>query len=347
MRAFTFATVTFLALTAVAIFNSTSQEQTYHNRLAVIASQVNSQSTTWKAAAPQRFREQSFEQVKMLMGAKFGGPKLAPVELSLTQTPPPASFDSRTNWASCQSIQEVRDQANCGSCWAFGAVEAMSDRICIHSGKGSKLGQTPQVRISSQDLLTCCSSCGYGCQGGFPSMAWNFWANQGLVTGNAYGDNSMCKPYFLAKCAHHTTSPKYPACPPIPATPSCTNTCNPSYTAKSYSDDKHFGQTPYSVEGESTMMSEISTNGPIEVAFTVYEDFLTYKTGVYQHTSGRMLGGHAVKAIGYGTEGSTKYWIIANSWNETWGDKGFFKILRGSDECGIESSGVAGLPKTA
>jgi len=45
----------------------------------------------------------------------------------------PTEFDSRTAWPKCESIKEVRDQSDCGSCWAFGAAEAMSDRICIHS----------------------------------------------------------------------------------------------------------------------------------------------------------------------------------------------------------------------
>ena len=86
------------------------------------------------------------------------------------------------------------------------------------------------------------------------------------------------------------------------------------------------------------------TNGPIEVAFTVYNDFLTYKSGVYHHASGSALGGHAVKMIGWGVENETPYWIIMNSWNEGWGDNGQFKIRRGNNECGIESQGVAGLP---
>ena len=54
------------------------------------------------------------------------------------------------------------------------------------------------------------------------------------------------------------------------------------------------------------------------------------------------MGGHAVKVLGYGVENGVKYWLCANSWNEEWGDQGYFKILRGNDECGIESEGVAG-----
>ena len=55
----------------------------------------------------------------------------------------------------------------------------------------------------------------------------------------------------------------------------------------------------------------------------------TYKSGVYQHKTGQFLGGHAVKIIGWGVLSGTKYWLVANSWNPTWGDHGFFKILRG------------------
>jgi len=73
--------------------------------------------------------------------------------------------------------------------------------------------------------------------------------------------------------------------------------------------------------------------------------FLTYKSGVYQHTSGGELGGHAVKFLGWGTEQGTPYWLVANSWNPHWGDGGYFKILRGQDECGIEDEVSAGLPK--
>jgi len=87
-------------------------------------------------------------------------------------------------------------------------------------------------------------------------------------------------------------------------------------------------------------------HGPLSVAFTVYADFLSYKSGVYKHTSGSALGGHAVKLVGWGVENGVKYWRIANSWNENWGDKGYFKIIRGVNECGIETrETVAGIPR--
>ena len=73
-------------------------------------------------------------------------------------------------------------------------------------------------------------------------------------------------------------------------------------------------------------------------------DFEAYTGGVYQHTSGKYLGGHAVKMIGWGVDADTgtPYWLCVNSWNYGWGEQGLFRILRGSDECGIESSVVAG-----
>ncbi|KHJ99374.1 hypothetical protein OESDEN_00612, partial [Oesophagostomum dentatum] len=61
------------------------------------------------------------------------------------------------------------------------------------------------------------------------------------------------------------------------------------------------------------------------------------------HTAGKQEGGHAVKIIGWGKENGVPYWLIANSWNTDWGEKGLFRMLRGSNECNIEQSVVAGL----
>lgn len=76
----------------------------------------------------------------------------------------PDTFDARTNWPSCESvINHVRDQSNCGSCWAHGTTEALNDRICIATG-----GQFTTL-LSVADTTACCdgNSCvSYGCNGG-------------------------------------------------------------------------------------------------------------------------------------------------------------------------------------
>lgn len=121
-------------------------------------------------------------------------------------------------------------------------------------------------------------------------------------------------------------------------TPKCQNKClNPEYKVE-FKTDKHFGKSSYSVKRNTNQIqAEIQKNGPVEGAFTVYEDFVQYKSGVYQHVQGKALGGHAIRMLGWGEENGVKYWLVANSWNSDWGDNGFFKILRGEDHCGIES----------
>ncbi|VDM82452.1 unnamed protein product [Strongylus vulgaris] len=121
--------------------------------------------------------------------------------------------------------------------------------------------------------------------------------------------------------------------------------CNRNYTEE-FEQDKHYGLVSYSVENEEdAIRKELMTYGPIEVAFKVYTDFFHYKRGIYKHTAGFFAGGHAVKLIGWGKEKKTPYWLIANSWGEDWGEKGLFKIVRGTNECGIEGYAVAGIPK--
>lgn len=78
---------------------------------------------------------------------------------------------------------------------------------------------------------------------------------------------------------------------------------------------------------ESAIMAALH-EGPLETRFNVYQDFMSYKGGVYSHTTGGLAGGHAVKMIGYGTDNGTPYWLCANSWGPSWGEQGFFRISR-------------------
>ena len=104
------------------------------------------------------------------------------------------------------------------------------------------------------------------------------------------------------------------------------------YKAKSY----------YTFTSVSMIKLEIYTNGPIETGFMVYQDFMSYVSGIYTHRSGLQAGGHAVKIIGWGTEGGVNYWIVANSWGPDWGESGTFRIKVG--ECQIEKMGIAAQP---
>jgi len=297
---------------------------------------VNSQHTTWVAGRNDPGDVQRPYKKFLGVNRSFRKRKLPLVTHVLNGIQIPDNFDSREQWPNCETIKEIRDQGHCGSCWAFGAVEAMSDRYCIHSNG------TKNVRISADDLVSCCSDCGGGCFGGDPGEAWYFWVEKGLVTGGSYGSGKGCRPYEIPTCSVN------PPCLDFDETPACRESCQKKYPV-TYSEDKHYGESAYRVSNElggvDQIQMEIMTNGPVEADFTVYSDFLNYKKGVYQHVTGDVEGGHAVKILGWGVENETPYWLVANSWTPKWGDQGYFKFLRGGNHCGIEDDIVAGIPK--
>lgn len=301
-----------------------------------LVNKINSARLTWKADLNKNsvVDGMTFEQAKALCGALPGGVELPLKEevlgdeqVSLDDLP--ENFNAISNWPQCPTIGTIRDQSSCGSCWAFGAVEAMSDRYCIVNKQN--------ISISSGALTFCCSSCGFGCNGGYPASAWSYWVSYGLP-------EEGCYPYPFPSCDHHIENSTNP-CPPPYDTLACPKKCVAGWNGPEWSKDLHFGKTSYRVSSnEASIMAEIYKYGSVEAAFSVYSDFLTYKSGVYAHHSGSYLGGHAIKLLGWGVEGGVKYWIAANSWNTHWGNKGFFWIKRGTNECGIEGYVVAGLP---
>ncbi|XP_074038847.1 cathepsin B-like [Leptinotarsa decemlineata] len=301
---------------------------------------INSQQTTWTAG--RNFDKNTpVSHIRNLLGAiKSPVPRSARnVFLHSEDTPIPESFDSRENWPNCQIIRVIKDQSSCGSCWAVAATSAMSDRICIHSN-GKK-----QISVSDEDLVSCCLECGNGCYGGIPMAAWNYWQESGLVSGGPFNSTTGCRAYSFSPCEHHITGSK-PACPKgYSPTPRCNKQCDEK-SSLSYESDKSYGQKIYHVStSEKQIQLEIMKNGPVEATFDVFTDFLSYKSGVYQYVAGQYEGGHAVRVLGWGVENGTPYWLVANSWNEDWGDNGLFKIIRGTNECYFEQAIVAGLPK--
>jgi len=120
-----------------------------------LVSYVNRRNTTWKAG--HNFHNVDPSYLRKLCGTFLGGPKLPQRIWFAENMILPESFDSREQWPNCPTIKEIRDQGSCGSCWAFGAVEAISDRICIRTN-----GHV-NVEVSAEDMLTCCGDqCGDG-----------------------------------------------------------------------------------------------------------------------------------------------------------------------------------------
>lgn len=250
----------------------------------------------------------------------------------------PKSFNPRDKWPYCPSLNEIRDQGSCKSGWAFSAVEAMTDRICTYSNG------TKHFHFSAEDIISCCIYCGIGCDGGDTYLPWVYWCGNGVVSGGNYNSNQGCKPYEIPPCNHYETSNGKSCSDNYPPTPNCSMTCQPNYNV-SYKDDKKYGKYAYPVDSsEDHIKAELFKNGPAAALFTVYEDFISYKSGVYKHTQGAEVGSHSVKIMGWGEENGVKYWLAANSWNSGWGENGFFKILRGVNHCEIETFITAGEP---
>ena len=228
----------------------------------------------------------------------------------LAYTKLPTAFDARTQWPGC--VHEIRNQKHCGSCWAFAGSETLSDRFCIASK-----GTTSQV-LSPQFMVSCDTS-NMGCKGGILPYEWEFLEDTGTVSDSCLsyhsGDGSTFPCYNFQKCEDGSKLRHYFA---------------QKGSSKTFTD-------PDSIK------LDLMTHGPLETGFTVFENFKNYTSGVYTKgdSPGKELGGHAVKIVGWGQENSVDYWIVANSWDVTWGEKGFFKIKVG--EVGIDSDAIAGL----
>jgi len=263
----------------------------------------------------------------------------------------PESFDSETNWPACAKvIGDIRDQSMCGCCWAFAASSAASDRLCIATNASM------MVPLSAQDVCFCASD--DGCNGGDIESPWDYIKNSGAVTGGQYQGSGpfgegLCADFSMPHCHHHGPQgdDPYPAegkpgCPQQ-TSPSCPNTCDASAKAphNNFAADKfNFDGEVISASGEQNIAEAILKGGPVETAFTVYADFANYVSGVYHHVSGSQMGGHAVRIVGWGVDKGEKYWKIANSWNPHWGEKGYFRIRRGTNECGVEDQVTASSP---
>lgn len=226
----------------------------------------------------------------------------------------PTEFDWRTDSRAKGAIAfEVLNQGSCGSCYAFAGTTAMSLRFFIKSGGATN------VRLSPQEATNCMRPITNrdGCQGGSASTVYR--AIGEANNGKGISDH-QCTPYKGKD----------------------TRQCSPTCADKAVLYDAKGSGWSYSKQfkGEANMMKELYDHGPMYQRMAVYTGF-SPGTGVYKVSSGAtQRGGHAVTLIGWGTQDGEKYWVAQNSWGKNWGNQGYFKIRRGTDETFFESRGA-------
>jgi cathepsin B len=232
----------------------------------------------------------------------------------------PVNFTVSQKWPGCANF--ILNQQQCGSCWDFCSVESFADRLCI-------TGEAPAGTIISPEPILDCSI--EGCSGGNPIIAWRYLTNSGDTT---------CTNQCFAGCEAYVSgggsSPKCAA-----------GTCDDGTKWPT----TYFGGSFTGLQkGNITLFqTELFNNGPLQACYTVYDNFYTFfdatPSGIYTQASGSVVGGHCVKLVGWGTEKGVDFWLFANSWDYSWGDSGYFRMIRGSNICGVENQISEGFTK--
>ena len=167
--------------------------------------------------------------------------------------------------------------------------------------------QAVHVLLSPQWLVSC-DTTDSGCGGGSMADVWGYMSQMGVPA-------DACDPYTSGLTNKNGQ---------------CDASCPLFYTA----------QTVSQLPGPSAMQAALQQGGPIHTHFQVYQDFMSYSSGVYTYTTGNMLGWHAVRVVGWGYQQGTNFWIVANSWGQRWGMDGFFWIAFG--QCQFDVGAIAG-----
>jgi cathepsin B len=228
-------------------------------------------------------------------------------------------------------LTPVRNQGECGSCWAFALTDTLSDRTMIATG--GRFRST----LSVQQLLSCFDRT--GCEGGSPEDAC-FWLGQ---TGTGLSTEKL-SPYKQQKSLEVVTKCREAQGDVI------TVDKNSIKSIVQFIEEKGFSKVIME-QNISSMKRELVENGVFYCAMTVYEDLFSY-TGLKPYKpekNSKVIGGHAIEIIGYCNKGEDNrdafknygYWICKNSWGDGWPTKtliaGIFTIVMGSNICGIES----------
>ena len=267
----------------------------YQNNLKKIA-EHNAKHLPWTLGVNQ-FTDISEEEFTY----KFCGCAKDPKSRSGRVTPIYGDAPERVDWREKGAVTPVKDQASCGSCWAFSTTGTTEGAYAISTGK--------LVSLSEQQLVDCATIPKYeneGCNGGWPWSALDYVYDHGLCTEEAYpyhGRDEECKD---SQCEVAVQS-------------------------------KGKVQLP---QGDEESLANAVALTPVSIVLDASAMQL-YKSGIITKCSENI--NHAVLAVGYGEEDGIKYWIIKNSWSESWGEKGYCRIEKdvgGMGRCALTYSSV-------
>ncbi|KAF7089134.1 hypothetical protein CFC21_092171 [Triticum aestivum] len=206
----------------------------------------------------------------------------------------PTSVDWRTKGA----VTPIKDQGQCGCCWAFSTVASMEGIVKLSTGK--------LISLSEQELVDCdVDGLDQGCEGGLMDNAFEFIIdNGGLTTEGNY-------PYTGTD-----------------------DSCNSNKESNAAASIKGYEDVP--ANDEASLQKAVAAQ-PVSVAVDGGDNlFRFYKGGVLSGDCGTELD-HGIAAVGYGIAGDgTKYWVMKNSWGASWGENGFIRMERDvADEQGL------------
>jgi C1A family cysteine protease len=214
------------------------------------------------------------------------------------QTPAPDSFDWRTEG----KVGPVKNQGSCGSCWAFSTIGNIESKYAIATGKN--------ITLSEQQLVDCDKvkhqddEHNDGCNGGLMDWAIEYLENNGAVTAKDY-------PYKgrEGQCAFKGNE----------------------VVAKV--DGLHTVE-----KDENKIKQALFENGPYSIAINA-TPLQFYLWGIFNPWFEWICSpsglNHGVVLVGYGQEGSKKFWTIRNSWGSGWGESGYFRLIAGKNACGV------------
>lgn len=217
----------------------------------------------------------------------------------------------------------------CGSCWAFGALSSLSDRIKIARG-----GKGADIMLSPQFILNCATKVAGSCNGGDHIGVYEFIKSYGNIPFDT------CLQYEA--CSHDSSEEQCKSkdfsCKPFNVCRTCNTFSERGGTCAAVYRYPNASIAEYgTVQGESNMLTELYSRGPISCVVNA-EPIVAYEGGIFDDKTAPKFSNHIVSITGYGeTVDGVKYWIARNSWGEYWGESGFFRIKRGENQLGIEA----------